>query len=83
MVRQQWRRKSSAASTNGRLAGKSEPTHPQYTDNIDGGVIWRLDMIGKLGVFPHNMANCSPLLVGELLFVVTSNGVDQRHVQFP
>ena len=29
---------------------------------------WKLDMIGKLGVFPHNLAVCSPLVVGDLIF---------------
>jgi hypothetical protein len=36
-----------------------------------------------LGVFPHNLAACSPLVVGELVFVVTGNGVDQGHVKIP
>ena len=52
-------------------------------NSANGSVVWKLDMIGKLRVFPHNLANCSPLLMGELLFVVTSNGVDQGHVNVP
>ena len=44
---------------------------------------WKLDMIGKLGVFPHNLAVCSPLVVGDLIFVVTANGVDQGHINIP
>ena len=36
-------------------------------------------MMGKLGVFPHNLAVCSPLIVGDTLFVITSNGVDEGH----
>jgi outer membrane protein assembly factor BamB len=36
-------------------------------------------MMGKLGVFPHNLAVCSPLVVGDTLFVITSNGVDELH----
>jgi len=50
---------------------------------IDADIIWRLDMIGQLGVFPHNLANCSPLLVGDTLYVNTSNGVDQGHQRIP
>jgi outer membrane protein assembly factor BamB len=45
--------------------------------------LWKLDMIGKLGVFPHNLAVCSPLIVGDMLFVVTANGVDEGHINIP
>jgi outer membrane protein assembly factor BamB len=45
--------------------------------------LWKLDMIGELDVFPHNLAVCSPLLVGDTLFVVTANGVDEDHIQIP
>ncbi len=43
----------------------------------------RLDMIGKLGVIPHNLSDCSPLLVGDYLWLVTSNGVDAGHINVP
>lgn len=52
-------------------------------DTETGKSIWTLDMIGKLGVFPHNLATCSPLIVGDMLFVVTSNGVDEGHINVP
>jgi outer membrane protein assembly factor BamB len=48
-----------------------------------GKILWRYDMIGELDVFPHNLATCSPLIVGDLVFVVTSNGVDENHVNIP
>lgn len=54
-----------------------------YKSKIDGDVVWKLDMIGQLGVFPHNLATCSPLIVGDKLFVITSNGVDQGHINIP
>lgn len=44
---------------------------------------WKLDMIKDLGVFPHNLATCSPLIVGDILFVITSNGVDEGHINIP
>ncbi|HMC64887.1 MAG TPA: PQQ-binding-like beta-propeller repeat protein, partial [Gemmataceae bacterium] len=44
---------------------------------------WKLDMIKTLGVFPHNLATCSPLIIGDNVFVVTSNGVDEGHVNLP
>jgi outer membrane protein assembly factor BamB len=52
-------------------------------DVTNGKAIWTLDMIGKLGVFPHNISNCSPLLVGDHLWVVTSNGVNEDHLNVP
>jgi outer membrane protein assembly factor BamB len=45
--------------------------------------IWKLDMIGELGVSPHNLAVCSPIVVGDLVFVVTANGVDEGHINIP
>jgi outer membrane protein assembly factor BamB len=45
--------------------------------------IWKLDMIHELGVFPHNLACSSPVVVGDLLFVITSNGVDEGHINIP
>ena len=49
----------------------------------DGDVLWRLDMIEELGSFPHNMANSNPVAYGNLLFVNTSNGHDESHVNPP
>lgn len=45
--------------------------------------IWKLDMMKELNVFPHNLAACSPLCVGDLLYVVTANGVDEDHLNIP
>ena len=53
------------------------------TDKTDADIIWRLDMIKELNVFPHNLATCSPLIVGDFLFIVTSNGVDEGHINIP
>src|SRR5262249_15500010 len=41
-------------------------------------ILWSLDMVKKLNVYPCFLANCSPLVVGNLVFVVTSNGVDSK-----
>jgi outer membrane protein assembly factor BamB len=48
-----------------------------------GKIVWKLDMIGKLNVFPHNLAVCSPLLIGDSLWLVTANGVDEGHINVP
>ena len=53
------------------------------TSEIDEDVIWKLDMIGELDVFPHNLAAGNPLIVGDVLFTVTGNGVDEGHINIP
>ena len=43
-------------------------------------------MIKDLGVFPHNMSSSSPNIDGNLVFIVTGNGVDEaphRYVPAP
>ncbi|MBA3973594.1 MAG: hypothetical protein C0504_05155 [Candidatus Solibacter sp.] len=49
----------------------------------DADVIWRFDMIAKVGAFPHNLANSSPVSHGDLVYVSTSNGRDESHVKVP
>lgn len=55
----------------------------KYKDPFDGDYIWRLDMMEELGVFPHNLATSSPVVIGDLIYIVTSNGVDEGHVDIP
>lgn len=50
---------------------------------VDADVVWELDMMDVLGSFPHNMSNSSPVVSGDLLFVSTSNGQDESHVNIP
>ena len=49
----------------------------------DADVLWEFDMIKELNVFPHNLAACSPVIVGDIIFVVTANGVDENHLNIP
>ena len=49
----------------------------------DADIIWVYDMMDELGVFPHNASNSSPLSVGDLIYVCTSNGQDWTHVNIP
>jgi outer membrane protein assembly factor BamB len=53
------------------------------TGETDEDIIWKLDMMAELDVFPHNLAAGSPLIVDDLLFTVTGNGVDEGHVNVP
>lgn len=49
----------------------------------EADLVWRFDMRERLGVRPHNMSNCSVTSAGPLLFVCTSNGVDEGHANLP
>ncbi len=45
--------------------------------------VWTLDLIGELGVYPHNASNSSPALLGDTLFLGTSNGRSEDHSSVP
>jgi outer membrane protein assembly factor BamB len=55
----------------------------KYTGDQHGDILWSLDMIGELDVFPHNLAAGSPLVVGDLIYITTGNGVDEGHINVP
>ncbi|MFQ5638798.1 MAG: PQQ-binding-like beta-propeller repeat protein [bacterium] len=73
------------ADTEGYYDGENDGpyTNEKNTSKIDEDIVWRFDMIDELDVFPHNLATCSPLVVGDLVFVVTANGVDETHINIP
>ncbi|MFN0052374.1 MAG: PQQ-binding-like beta-propeller repeat protein [Planctomycetales bacterium] len=48
-----------------------------HEDEAD--VIWKLDLIGRFGALPHNAVSCSVTVLGDTLFVGTSNGVGESH----
>ena len=49
----------------------------------EADIIWLYDMMGDLGVSQHNMCSCSITGAGDVIFVCTSNGVDESHVNIP
>ncbi len=53
------------------------------TEPGEARVIWSFDMQDKVGVFPCDAANGSPLINGGLLYVQTSNGVDRNSFNDP
>lgn len=72
------------ADTEGFTDGKNDGEQDEkYKEPTDADFIWRLDMMKDLDVFPHNLATSSPLIVGDLVFVLTSNGVDEGHINVP
>ena len=55
----------------------------KYKEKEDGDFLWLLDMFDEYEVFPHNLATSSPVVAGDLIFVLTSNGVDEGHLNLP
>jgi outer membrane protein assembly factor BamB len=49
----------------------------------EADVVWKFNMMEELGVSQHNMATCAPTIWGDTLFICTSNGVDETHLNIP
>ena len=49
----------------------------------DADILWEFDLMHQAGVFPHNMSAGCPLIVGDILYTVTGNGVDEGHINIP
>jgi len=52
-------------------------------DKDEADVVWVYDMMKELKVSQHNMCSCSVTALGDILFVCTSNGVDESHLVIP
>jgi len=70
---------------NGFRDGKNDGpfTDEKLTGPNDADVIWSFDMMEQVGSYPHNLSNSSPVIWGDLLYVSTSNGMDESHVHIP
>ena len=55
----------------------------KLTGPFDADVIWAFDMMEEVGSYPHNLSNSSPVMSGNLIYVSTSNGQDESHVNVP
>lgn len=69
----------------GFLDGENNGPYTEEADSEqqDADIIWSLDLIEELGVFPHNLATSSPVILDENIYIVTSNGVDEAHLEIP
>jgi len=74
-----------AADTQGFRDGENDGPWREEprSEATDADLVWKLDMIAELSVFPHNLAAGSPLVVGDLVYVATGNGVDEDHSTLP
>jgi outer membrane protein assembly factor BamB len=59
------------------------PGKPVELKPTDADILWRYNMIEELGVFPHNITSSSILVVGDILYCSTSNGVTYDHTDIP
>jgi outer membrane protein assembly factor BamB len=59
------------------------PGKPVELNPSDADIIWRYNMIEELGVFPHNITAGSPLVIGDIIYCNTSNGVTYDHTDIP
>jgi len=71
------------ADVDGMANGNDGVQTEKYKEPTDVDIIWEYDMMKELNVFPHNMSACSPLLAGDIMFIVTANGVDEGHINIP
>jgi outer membrane protein assembly factor BamB len=53
-------------------------TDERLRGRADADIVWQLDMMKELGVRPRNLANSSPAVWEDLVFIVTSNGRDDE-----
>ena len=49
----------------------------------DADILWRYDPKEELKVWPQDTCSSSPLVLGDLVYVGTSNGVDRSHKRVP
>jgi outer membrane protein assembly factor BamB len=56
---------------------------PVTLSDKSADIIWVADIRNELGIFPHNVSSCSPLVVGDRVIMATSNGVDWSHLNIP
>jgi outer membrane protein assembly factor BamB len=59
------------------VAGTGRP--PVKLGKTDGDIIWSYDLVDQLGICPHDVAACSPIVDGRFLYTVSCNGVDRPH----
>ncbi len=74
-----------ALDTHGFRDGKNDGPYvdEKLKGEKDADILWKFDMMEEVGSLPHNMANSSPVSFGDLIYVSTSNGQDESHVNIP
>ncbi len=52
---------------------------PLPLKDTDADVIWLYDIPAEIGVFPHDSAHCSILILGQFLYINTNSGLTGTH----
>src|SRR5262245_29590355 len=75
--------KNDGPVTNEKEVALKKNPNAAWEEEKEADVIWVFDMMKQLGVQQHNMCSCSIAAAGDVLFVNTSNGVDEAHINLP
>ncbi len=59
------------------IAGSKNP--PVKLEKTDGDILWKYDLVDALGICPHDVAACSVLIDGDILYCTSANGVNHEH----
>ena len=51
----------------------------RFTDEMDADIRWRFDMMGRLGVSPHNVSTSTVAVWEDRIFLITGHGVGEMH----
>ncbi len=63
------------------IAGPNKPA--VQAGALDADIVWRFDLMGELGVYPHNASASALLVLGDVIYVNTGNGMDWTHKNVP
>ncbi len=63
--------------------GEDDGPVQDTVDLHEADTVWKFDMMAELKVSQHNMCSCSVTSWGDILFVNTSNGVDESDSLVP
>ena len=63
--------------------GEDDGPVQDTVDLHEADTVWKFDMMAELKVSQHNMCSCSVTSWGDILFVNTSNGVDESDSMVP
>jgi outer membrane protein assembly factor BamB len=61
----------------------ADPMKPVVLGDKHADILWIFDMREELGIFPHNVSSCSPMVVNGIVYTATSNGMDWSHTNIP
>jgi len=61
--------------------GTNAPTVPPPLGSLDADILWKFDLKADpaVGIWPHDAAHSSPLILGNHLYLNSGNGVDNTH----